>query len=189
MTDIELMVSFVALLCGLLLANVANNLGDALRSRRDLPIGFVPWAINLYICIAVINQFTSVSGVSENWSSFGTSAMVVLCLMLLPYVVASRLLYPENKDSWETIEDYYLANRKVIIFVLMISPVSYAFSLIFYTPELVQKGPVLLFGSLPVISTLAVLTFVKSRIIHRIGWSFLITHRLGAMVWLAVVTG
>lgn len=36
MTDVEIAVSFFALLGGLLLANVANNIADALRARRDL---------------------------------------------------------------------------------------------------------------------------------------------------------
>ena len=38
MTDIEIAVSFFALLSGLLLANIANNMADALRARRDMPI-------------------------------------------------------------------------------------------------------------------------------------------------------
>ena len=131
------------------MANVANNIGDALRSRRDLPIGFVPWAINFYISFAVIIQFASVAGVGADWSSFSTALVITLCLMILPYVTVSRMLYPEHKDRWASIEDYYIANRKLILGVMLVSPVSYAVGLIFYTPELVAKGPILLFVTLP----------------------------------------
>lgn len=189
MTDLELVVSFAALLCGLLLANVGNNIGDALRSRRDLPIGFVPWAINAYISLAVITLFTAVAGVSDSWASFGTSVMVVQCAMVLPFVIVSRLLCPEHKDRWASIEEYYIANRKLILGIMLISPVSYVLGLTVYTPELVQTGPVLLFASLPVIVTMIALMFAPTPIWHRAGWSFLIAHRMGVTTWLAVMTG
>jgi len=189
MTDIELAVSFVALLCGLLLANVANNLADALRSRRDLPIGFVPWAINFYIIVAVINAFASVAGVDFDWSSFGTAMIITLCLTMMPYVMVSRLLYPEHKDRWASIEEYYLANRQLILGVMLIPPVSYALSLTYYTPELVVTGPILLLNTLPTIATLFALIFVEKRRWHRAGWGFLVAHRFALMVWLAVATG
>ena len=189
MTDIELAVSFVALLCGLLLANVANNLGDALRSRRDLPIGFIPWAINFYITVAVINMFSSVAGVDFDWSSFGTPLIINLCLVAMPYVMVSRLLYPEHKDRWASIEDYYLANRKLILGIMLVPPVSYALSLTYYTPQLVVTGPILLFNSLPVIATLVAMMFAEKRQWHWTGWGFLVAHRVAMMVWLAVATG
>ena len=188
MSDIELAVTFVAMLCGLLLANVANNLADALRSRRDLPIGFVPWAINFYIAVAVINVFASVAGVSFDWSSFGTAMIITLCLILVPYVMASRLLYPEHKERWDSIEDYYLANRKLILGLMLIPAVSYALSLTYYTPELVVTGPILLFNSLPTIATLFAMIFVDKPQWHWVGWGFLILHRFALMIWLAVAT-
>ena len=188
MTDIELAVSFVALLCGLILANVANNLADALRSRRDLPIGFVPWAINFYISIAVINMFASVAGVSFDWSSFGTPMIINLCLIAMPYVMVSRLLYPEHKDRWGSIEEYYLANRLLIIGIMLVPPVSYALSLLYYTPELVETGPILLLNTLPVVATLIALIFVKDLKWHWAGWGFLIIHRIAMTIWLAVAT-
>lgn len=189
MTDIELAVSFVALLCGLLLANVANNLADALRSRHDLPIGFVPWAINFYITVAVINLFSSVAGVDFDWSSFGTPMIINLCLVAMPYVMVSRLLYPEYKDRWASIEEYYLANRKLILGLMLVPPISYALSLTYYTPELVVTGPILLLNSAPTIAIFVALLFAEQPKWHRVGWGFLAAHRVALMVWLALATG
>ena len=90
MTDIEITVSFVALLGGLLLANVANNMADALRTRRDLPIGFVPWAINFYISAAVINTFALFLQ-ADGPQSYDMFTLAATLAIFMPYIMVSRL--------------------------------------------------------------------------------------------------
>ena len=187
MTDVEIAVSFFALLGGLLLANVANNMADALRARRDLPIGIVPWAINFYISAAVISTFALFSEADQTFS-FDVIQLTALLVALMPYIMVSRLLYPEHEERWASVEDYYIANRKLILGLMLIPAVSYALSLTYYTPELVAMGPILIFNSLPTIATLVAMIFVDKPQWHWVGWGFLILHRFALMIWLAVAT-
>jgi len=186
MTDIEIAVSFVALLGGLLLANVANNMADALRARRDLPIGFVPWAINFYISAAVIHVFVLFAEANETFS-YDMLSLVGLLAAFMPYIMVSRLLYPEHKEHWASVEDYYIANRKLILGVMLIAPVVTILNY-FHTdfgialPELIL-GLVVSFG--PVIVTLFLLMLTEKRKWHWAGFGFLIVHRIAMMIWLA----
>jgi len=188
MTDIEIAVSFVALLGGLLLANVANNLADALRARRDLPIGFTPWAINFYISVAVINIFVLLSAADETFV-FDMLSFVGLLVAFIPYIMVSRLLYPEHKDRWASVEDYYIANRKLILGIMLITQVVAIFSLVhggFYL-DLTISGIITrllgLYG--PVILILLLLMLTDKRQWHWAGFGFLIAHRISIMTLIA----
>ena len=188
MTDIEIAVSFLALLGGLLLANVANNMADALRARRDLPIGFVPWAINFYISAAVINIFVILSAADETFV-FDMVSLVGLLAAFIPYIMVSRLLYPEHKDRWTSVEDYYIANRKLILGIMLITQVVAIFTLVhggFYLDMAIWEIIVrllVLYG--PVILTLLLLMLTDKRQWHWAGWSFLIVHRIAIMTSVA----
>jgi len=187
MTDVEIAVSFVALLGGLLLANVANNMADALRARRDLPIGFVPWAINFYISAAVINTLVLFSAAEET-AIFDMLSLVGLLVALMPYIMVSRLLYPEHEARWASVEDYYIANRKLILGLMVIAPIVSVLSSARtdFGVSLSEKifGILISFG--PVIVTLLLLMLTDKRQWHWAGWGFLIAHRISIMTWVAV---
>lgn len=188
MSDIEFIVSFSALLCGLLLANVANNVGDALRARKDLPVGFVPWAINFYISTAVINSFLILSDVQETLPLEVVSLTTTL-LSILPYIVVSRLLYPEHKEKWASVEDYYIANRKMILCIMLIPGCTFAFSQFYYPLGRPSQeiAFILAVGIAPVIATLGLLLFTEKRRLHRIGFGFLIAHRTALLILTALI--
>lgn len=187
MTDVEIAVSLVALLGGLLLANVANNLADALRARRDLPIGFVPWAINFYISAAVINTFVLFSEADETLS-YDIIQLTTLFVGLMAYIMVSRLLYPQHEERWASVEDYYIANRKLILGLTLIAPaiavVGVARTDFGISPSEQIFGILVSFG--PVIVALALLMLTEKRQWHRAGWGFLIAHRISIMTWVAV---
>ena len=187
MTDVEIAVSFVALLGGLLLANVANNMADALRARRDLPIGFVPWAINFYISAAVINAFVLFSLADETFS-FDVIQLTALLASLMPYIMVSRLLYPEHKERWASVEDYYIANRKLILGLIVIAPTITVFSYARtdFGISLSEQIVFILVTFGPVIATLLLLMLTEKRQWHWAGWVFLIAHRISMMTWVAV---
>ena len=187
MTDVEIAVSFFALLGGLLLANVANNMADALRARRDLPIGIVPWAINFYISAAVISTFALFSEADQTFS-FDVIQLTALLVALMPYIMVSRLLYPEHEERWASVEDYYIANRKLILGLMVIAPTTTVFS--FARTDFGISLSEQIFGILvwfgPVIVTLLLLMLTDKRKWHRAGWGFLIAHRISIMTWVAV---
>lgn len=187
MTDVEIAVSFLALLGGLLLANVANNMADALRARRDLRIGFVPWAINLYISAAVINTLVLFSAADET-TIFDMLALVALLAALMPYIMVSRLLYPEHNERWASVEDYYIANRKLILGLMVIAPIVMTLSLARTDLgiSMSEKFFNILLSFGPVVATLLLLMLTEKRQWHWAGWGFLIMHRITIMTWLAV---
>ncbi len=188
MTDIEFIVSFTALLCGLLLANVANNIADALRARKDLPIGFVPWAINLFISAAVINSFILLADIKDTFP-LEVVSLATLLLTILPYIVVSRLLYPEHSEKWTSVEDYYIANRKLILGIMLIPSCTFAFSQLYYPlgrPP-AEIGLVLGVVIAPVIATLVFLILTAKPRWHRIGFGFLVVHRVAILTFTAIL--
>lgn len=189
MTDIEFMMSFAAILFGLLLANVANNMADALRARRDLPIGFVPWAISFYISASAVWTYAFYHGVRED-IKFDIVIIALLLASVMSYIVVSRLLYPEHKDRWASVEGYYIGNRRLILGVMAIAPLTSILSLIYgltQNPFLEVFYSSTIFG-LPLLIMLTLMLTDKPQW-HRAGWGFLIVHRVAMMVWLAVATG
>lgn len=189
MTDIEITVSFVALLGGLLLANVANNMADALRTRRDLPIGFVPWAINFYIAAAVINTFALFLQ-ADSPQSYDMIMLAAVLATFMPYIMVSRLLYPGDKERWDSIEDHYIANRKLFLGLMVIPPAITVPSWIYqrdnFGVTLTEMAVPLLILFGPVIITLLLLMMTDKRGLHRAGFGFLIIHRIAMMSWLAL---
>ena len=189
MTDIEFVMSFAAILFGLLLANVANNMADAVRSRRDLPIGFVPWAINFYISASAVWAYAFYYNARED-IDFDIVSITLLLATVMAYIVVSRLLYPEHKDRWASVEDYYISNRRLILGVMAIAPLTSILSF-FYGLTQFPFLEVLFYSStivgLPLLIMLTLMATDKPQW-HRAGWGFLVLHRIAMMIWLAVTT-
>ncbi|OAO00036.1 hypothetical protein A8B75_19090 [Sphingomonadales bacterium EhC05] len=190
MTDIEFIMSFVAVLYGLVLANVANNMADAVRARHDLPIGFIPWAISFYIAGSSIYSY-GVYYVGREEYQFDILSISALLAAIVPYIFVSRLLYPEHKDRWNSVEDYYLANRKLILGVMAIAPFVTIFSL-FYNiidvPISELAISVFIIAGTPLLAMLA-LTLTDKLRWHQAGFGFLILHRIAMLIWLSIEIG
>ncbi len=188
MTDIEFMTSFGGILMALLVANVTNNMADAHRARRDLPIGFVPWAISFYLVGAVANTYAIYDAVADV-IVFDVVTIIIAMATILPYIFLSRFLYPEHPEKWGSVEDYYLSNRIFILGLLAIAPLI-ASANFFYTAAVPLSEVIFTVSVLyaPVIATQFLLMLTEKRQWHWAGWSFLIIHRIGMLVWLAVAT-
>lgn len=179
MTDIEFIVSLNTLLCGLLLANVANNMADAFRARADLPIGFVPWAIAFYIVASVVLTFVFYSVIRDDYNLDIVNILGSLAV-LLPYIFVSRLLYPEHKEKWSSVEHYYIANRNVILRTLVIPQIVVLAQLTYYQIAMgFDEGYFIsLAASLPFIATFLLLMLTDRPLWHRIGFGFVVLYRL-----------
>ncbi|MEP3051916.1 MAG: hypothetical protein ABJP48_04145 [Erythrobacter sp.] len=190
MNDIEFMMSFVAVLYGLVLANVANNMADAVRARHDLPIGFIPWAISFYIAGSAIYSY-GIYYLGREDFQFDIVSIAALLAAIIPYIFVSRLLYPEHRDRWNSVEDYYLANRKLILGVMAIAPLVTIFSL-FYNIDDVPISElainVFIIAGMPLLAMLALMLTDKLRW-HWAGFGFLVLHRIAVLIWLALVVG
>ena len=190
MTDIEFIVSFVAILIGLLLANVANNMADAVRARRDLPIGFVPWAISIYISAAAVSSYAIYHSSREGYK-FDLLGLILALVTVLSYVFVSRLLYPEHKDRWASVEEYYLANRHLILGIMVVAPLTTILTFFYQVVDVpvleVAAFMAVLYG-LPAL-TMLLLMLTGKRQWHWAGWAFLIAHRSAVLAWLAITSG
>ena len=98
------------------------------------------------------------------------------------------MLYPEHKERWASVEDYYIANRKLILGLIVIAPTITVFSYARtdFGISLSEQifGILVTFG--PVIVTLLLLMLTDKRQWHWAGWSFLIVHRIAIMTLVAV---
>lgn len=70
---------------------------------------------------------------AQQWMSFwdgrdsltmGPGQILVSIAVALPFVFISRAMLPREQDRWESLDDYYMAHRRVLLAVLLIPPVA-----------------------------------------------------------------
>ena len=177
MNDIEFLVGFLGLLFGLVLANVTNNLADAWRARRELPLGMAPLLVSTFIILSIGDQWMSVANNRDALQMDARNLFTVLGICL-PYIFVSRALFPQKLEQWGSLEEFYIAERHEFLGVLMIPPIASVLSnLIAGTlppDELLSfaivKGPILL-GPL-------LLMFTARVRIHRVVLVALCVHEI-----------
>ena len=123
MADIEFLVAFLGLLFGLALANISNNLADSWRSRRELPIGLSPIFFSAFIVLSIVQQWQAVAYARDSISIDAISIFTALGVSL-PFIFASRALMPLNRDSWDSIEQFYIKERHEFLALLMVPPIA-----------------------------------------------------------------
>lgn len=120
MDEFEYFFTFMALLLGLSLANVATGLADVWRSRQEVRLGVCTPLLALVVISYAVSQWQVV------WDARETFAMAPVFLVanlavVLPYIFISQAMFPKRPENWSTLDDYYLAHRGTLLGALIFS--------------------------------------------------------------------
>lgn len=122
MSDFEFLFGFYGLLLGLALANVTTGLADVWRADKPVRLGICTPLLALAIVSVIVAQW------NMSWSFRDQIKMQPMELVwnlgsTLPYIFLSHAIFPKHAEKWESLDDYYLDHRRVLLTLLMIAPV------------------------------------------------------------------
>jgi hypothetical protein len=123
MNGFEFLFSFYSLLLGLAVANVATGFADIWRGRRETSVGILTLLLGLLILFSAAQQWMSFWHGRDSLT-MGPWQILVSIAVALPFVFISRAMLPREQDTWRSLDDYYMAHRRVLLAVLLIPPVA-----------------------------------------------------------------
>ncbi len=120
MDEFEYFFTFVALLLGLALANVATGLADVWRSRQEVRLGVCTPLLGLVVMSYAVSQWQILWGARE-MLAMGPVSLILVLAVVLPYIFISQAMFPRRPEVWSTLDDYYLAHRGTLLGALIFS--------------------------------------------------------------------
>jgi hypothetical protein len=119
----EFLFSFYSLLLGLAVANVATGFADIWRGRRETLVGTLTVLLGLLVLFSAAQQWMSFWRGRDSLT-MGPWQILVSIAVALPFVFISRAMLPRERDTWRSLDDYYMAHRRVLLAVLLIPAVA-----------------------------------------------------------------
>lgn len=114
MTEFEYLFAFYSLLLGLALANVATGLADVWRSRHEASLGICIPLLAAVVISYSVSQWQLMWENRDNWV-MGPPVLLATLGVLLPYIFISQAMFPKKPEAWATLDEYYLANREILL--------------------------------------------------------------------------
>jgi hypothetical protein len=167
MGDFEYLFTFYALLVGLGVANVASGFGDMWRERNVQPIGVCPPLYAVILLLIAMNIWLRYWH-SQHSIHFNQWWLLSAAGVTIPYVFASRAMFPAPAKEPQSLEDHYLAQRGVLLGALAIPPLVSAISNIALVPANPYTGWPGVWIVVRILFPLALIP-VRSRTFQRIG--------------------
>lgn len=114
MSGFESIFSFFGLLLGIAVANVAGGVADLWRARAETRPGVCAPLLGLVILLQVTRLWRSFWEARAEMTM--TPGFLLLCIAIaLPYIFVGQAMYPRAGEYWSRLDDYILANRKVLM--------------------------------------------------------------------------
>lgn len=114
MSGFESIFSFFGLLLGIAVANVAGGVADLWRARAETRPGICAPLLGLVILLQVTRLWRSFWEARAEMTM--TPGFLLLCIAIaLPYIFVGQAMYPRAGEHWSRLDDYILANRKVLM--------------------------------------------------------------------------
>ena len=179
MNDFEYLFSFYALLLGLSVANVASGFGDMWRERHAMPIGLCTPLLGLVVLAGGMNVWVRYWHTQHD-VHFSPWWLLSAVGVTVPFIFVSRAMFPTANEPM-SLEDHYMAQRKVLLLGLTMPPVVSAVSNLL-AGNLYSGWPGV-WMALRIAAPLALIP-VSSRIVQRIGLALLVALLvLGMFRW------
>lgn len=114
MGDFEFLVGFYGLLLGLIVAEVASKLADAIDEHRKRPIGL----LTPLLTIVVLGDITSFW--MWVWSEradiiMGWQTVYLSTALGIVYFLSAALVYPRTTGRWKSLDEHYWVRKRWVI--------------------------------------------------------------------------
>ena len=135
MSGFEFLFSFYGLLLGLATANVATGFADMWRDRRQIEVGVCAPLFALIVLLGTMNLWLRFWAQREV-IQFDAWTLINMTGVALPFVFLSQAMFPAVGET-RSLEEHYLAHRRVLLVVFAVSPVFSLINAAFVTRSLV----------------------------------------------------
>jgi hypothetical protein len=167
----EYVFTFYSLVLGLAAANVVTGFADMWRERSRIAVGLCVPLVALSLLIGIMNAWVTYwqNGASVE---MGPSRMIGSALIALPYVFASKVMFPAPGEA-ASLEDHYFAHRRVLLLALAAPPLVGRVFAWMATGQFVQPGPEVLYFNARIAIPLLLL-LAPGKLINRLGLGVLL---------------
>lgn len=119
MSAFEFYFSFFGLILGLTVANVGIGFGRLWRARNTSSIGLCLPLLGLWLLShAILNWMAAWNRLQE--VPVTPTTLFIGLFVALPYVVVSTVMFPEDAERHQSLDDFYMSHSRLVMSAMMI---------------------------------------------------------------------
>lgn len=136
MNDFEFLAGFFGVLLGLVIAQVAGKLAEAIDEHRERPVGLLTSLLAAFVLCDVTGFWLWIwsarTVITVSWSSvFVSTALAII------YYLAAALMFPRVAARWASYDEHYWARKRLVLGgILVVNTLTLAGQLARRLPEL-----------------------------------------------------
>ncbi|HEY0052669.1 MAG TPA: hypothetical protein VGB49_04575 [Caulobacteraceae bacterium] len=120
MSGFEFFFSFYGLLLGLSVAVIATGVATAIQHRKRIRIGYLTPLLAVFVMLDIASFW------DQAWNNFrdlpfSYGLLVAGLFIALVYFIAASLVFPHDLDDGASLDDHFWANKKVVLFLLVVA--------------------------------------------------------------------
>jgi hypothetical protein len=112
--DFEFLTGFVGVLLGLVIAQVATKLAEAMDEHRERPIGLLTLFLAAFVLCDVPGFWLWIWSIRDVISVSWRSVFVSTALAIT-YYLAAALTFPRVPSRWASYDEHYWARKRLVI--------------------------------------------------------------------------
>lgn len=119
MSAFEFLFSFFGLILGIAVANVGIGFGKLWRARDKVRIGVCVPLLGVWLLShAVLNWVGAWKRLQD--IPIDATAFIISLAVALPYVVVSTVMFPDDTDRHQSLDDFYMSHSRLVMVAMMI---------------------------------------------------------------------
>jgi MFS family permease len=136
MNDFEFLAGFFGVLLGLIIAQVAGKLAEAIDEHRERPVGLLTSLLAAFVLCDVTGFWLWIwsarTVITVSWPSvFLSTALAII------YYLAAALMFPRVAARWASYDEHYWARKRLVLGgILVVNMLTLAGQLARRLPEL-----------------------------------------------------
>lgn len=135
MNDFEFLAGFFGVLLGLIIAQVAGKLADAIDEHRERPVGVLTSLLAAFVLCDVTGFWLWIWSAREVITVSWQSVILSTALAII-YYLAAALMFPRVPGRWANYDEHYWARKRLVLGgILGVSVVTLAGQLARRLPE------------------------------------------------------
>jgi hypothetical protein len=160
MSQFEFVFPLFALLVGLSMTEMLSGLAVALKSKRDIRVGWMTPLLGMLILINLAMFWQASWGIRDQITATSASFLLVLAVGGA-YFLAASMVFPSWGSDVRDLDEHFMSTRTVSL--LAIAACNVVFIVRISTTTLAQIGPWWWVGNLSFVALLVLAAFARDR--------------------------
>ncbi len=114
MSDFEFLAGFFGVLLGLVIAQIATKLAEAIDDHQERPIGLLTSLLAAFVLCDVTGFWLWIWSAREAIVVSWPSVFVSTALGII-YYLAAALVFPRSASRWASYDDHYWARKRLVL--------------------------------------------------------------------------